>query len=51
MIYMITYYDANHEKQIRFFRSFERASKFIKMTRKSGSNLFYDFKIKIIKPY
>ena len=51
MRYIITYSDANHEKQIRFFRSFEKATKFMKWMRKNGSNLFYDFKIKIVKPY
>lgn len=50
MRYIITYFDANHVKQIRFFKSLDEATRFMKWMRKNGSNVFYDFKIKIVKP-
>lgn len=51
MRYIVTYTDANHNKQIRFFKKCTEMKTFLDFMRDNGSAPFYDFQIKMIKPY
>ena len=45
MRFIVTYYDANKEKRIRFFKTL------VGTNRSVGSGCFSNFEIKIVKPY
>ena len=47
--FIVTYYDANKEKRIRFFKTLVDARIFINTMNTFGSGN-HDFKIKIVKP-
>ena len=49
--FIVTYYDANKEKKIRFFKTLVDARNFINYMRSLGSGMYKDFEIKIVKPY
>jgi hypothetical protein len=51
MRYILTYTDANNNKQIRFFRTLSETKKYMNLLRENGSCPYYNFKIKIVKPY
>ena len=51
MRFIVTYYDANKEKKIRFFKTLVGAREFINYMRSVGSGCFSNFEIKIVKPY
>lgn len=51
MRFIVTYYDANKEKKIRFFQTLIDAREFINYMRSFGSGCFSNFEIKIVKPY
>ncbi len=51
MRFIVTYYDANKEKKIRFFKTLVDARVFINNMRALGSGMYKDFEIKIVKPY
>lgn len=51
MRFIVTYYDANKEKKIRFFKTIVDARVFINNMRALGSGMYKDFEIKIVKPY
>ena len=51
MRFIVTYYDANKEKKIRFFKTLVDAREFINYMRSVGSGYFSNFEIKIVKPY
>ena len=48
--FIVTYYDANKEKRIRFFKTLVEARAFINNMRTFGSGMYRDFEIKIVKP-
>lgn len=51
MRFIVTYYDANKEKKIHFFRTLVDARGFINNMRALGSGVYKNFEIKIVKPY
>ena len=51
MRFIVTYYDANKEKKIRFFKTLVDAREFINYMRSVSSGCFSNFEIKIVKPY
>lgn len=51
MRFIVTYYDANKEKKIRFFKTLVDAREFINYMRSVDSGHFSNFEIKIVKPY
>lgn len=49
--FIVTYYDANKEKKIHFFKTLVEARVFVNNMRALGSGMYKDFEIKIVKPY
>lgn len=47
---ILTFENANGKKEIRFFKTIAEAQDMIHTLRKLGSNNYYNFKIKIVKP-
>ena len=48
---ILTYDNADGHQEIRFFKTVNDAKRYIKFLRENSSNTFYNFKIKIVKPY
>lgn len=50
MRFILTYLDANKQKKIRFFKTFNETQEFITYLRNYGSSIYSNFEIKVIKP-
>lgn len=48
---VLTYENMNGKKQILFFKTIAEAQEMIATLRSCGAGTYYNFKIKIIKPY
>lgn len=48
---VLTFENANGKQEIRFFRTIAEAQNAIASLRSFGQGRYYNFKIKIIKPY
>ena len=50
MRFIVTFYDTNRQKKMRFFKTLVDAKHFISNLREIAPGLFFDFQIKVIKP-
>lgn len=48
---ILTYETTDGRKEIRFFKTIAEAQEMIATLRSCGAGTYYNFKIKIVKPY
>ena len=48
--FILTYEDANHEKKIRFFKTYIEAEQIIAQLRSLKPGQYYNFHIKVVRP-
>lgn len=49
MRFVVTYRDANQQKRIRFFKTIEEERNFVSFMRKTGSGIYSNFELKVLK--